>query len=491
MLSTAIIFFLATAEGFQRPQPKLVYPRLIEERSSEGRMVMHVHDDLTLNLRKASVAAPKLRVLEEEDGVTVARLYEGADIEEHLYEDEDKIATVHVTRSEHGVQIRGLVGPRHRIGPMPALERSEESVVPHIIHEIEEEEMMDKSLNIEANDHQKLVSERQNRVPYWGPAVVQVEIFIVTDERHYQHFQTTEQVLSYLCVMVNAANLRFSAAKGPEIRLVLIGLEKIKGKNFDSRSDDNYLFDEGGLKGFKEYAVQKRNEFGKPDVVYYMSGKDVTTLLDGKYSTRGLGIGYLAGICTNHYVALGEDTGGLYTGLQTFTHEIGHTLGATHDGSDSDPNTPGHPSAKSCPWDVGNIMSYKNVGPSYHHFSKCSLQQIQYVIRLRGRTCWAFAGREHKLEGVYPGMKVSFQAFCANVFPDTENVTFDFVNKTNCKVRCKYDKYEKYSYYGRNYQYKRTFFTDTNALDYMPCDEKMLTTTTLGVDSARLLAWKV
>ncbi|XP_077530890.1 venom metalloproteinase BumaMPs1-like [Haemaphysalis longicornis] len=471
MLSIVIIFFLATAEGYHKPAPKLVYPRLLEERSSEGRMVMHIHEDLTLNLRKASVAAPKLRVLDEEDGVTVTRFYEGADIEKHLYEDEEKIATVHVIRSEHGLQISGLVGPRHRIGPMPVLERSEEGIVPHVMHEIEEEEMMDKSVNMEIKDNRNFVSERQSRVPYWGPEVVRVEVFIVSDERHYQHFRTTELVLQYLCVIINAANLRFSAAKLPKIMLVLTGLEKLKGQKFDTISDENYLFDEGALKGLKVYAVRRRHDFGKPDVVYYMSGLDVITIVDGKYSTRGLGIGYLAGVCTDAYVALGEDKAGHYSGMQTFTHEVAHTLGATHDGSDSFAGVPGHPSAKSCHWDVGNIMSYKNVGPTHHHFSNCSLAQMQYVIRLRGRACWAFAGAEHTLEGVYPGMKVSFQAFCANVFPDTENVTFDFVNKTTCKVRCKYDKYEQYQYYGRTYQTKRTFYTDTDALDHMPCDE--------------------
>ncbi|XP_077529816.1 venom metalloproteinase BumaMPs1-like [Haemaphysalis longicornis] len=474
MVSIIIAFIFAAAEGFQKPEPRLVYPRLLEERSPEGRMVMRVHDDLTLNLRKASVAAPKLRVLTEEDGVTVTRFYDGADIEKYLYEDEEKIATVHVTSSEHGLEMRGVVGPRHRIAPMLTSERSEGGVVPHIIHEIEEEEMFDKSVNLESKDHKRMITERQNLGSYAGPPVVSVEVFIVTDERHHRYFVRTELALSYLCVLVNSANLRFSATTLPRLRLVLTGMEKIEGRKFDPVSNEEYLFDEGAIKGFKLYAVGKRQAFGRPDVVYLLSGRDVITIVEGKYSTRGLGIGYVGGVCTDAYVALGEDKPGLYTGMQTFTHELAHTLGATHDGSDPASNIPGHPSAKSCDWDVGNIMSYKNVGRSHHYFSQCSLLQIQFVLRLRGQTCWAFAGTEHTLEGVYPGMKVSFQAFCTNVFPDQKNVTVDFVNKTNCKVRCKYEKYHSYDYYGRTRLYTRVFYMDTDALDYMQCDENMV-----------------
>ncbi|KAH8030283.1 hypothetical protein HPB51_006715 [Rhipicephalus microplus] len=93
-------------------QPRLVYPRLLEERSADGRMVMHLHDQLTLNLRKASVAARNFRVLEQEDGREVTHF-------------------------------EGVVGPRHRIEPVHTMERSEEGLIAHMIHEIEMKDMHD------------------------------------------------------------------------------------------------------------------------------------------------------------------------------------------------------------------------------------------------------------------------------------------------------------------------------------------------------------
>nr|XP_054934138.1 venom metalloproteinase BumaMPs1-like [Dermacentor andersoni] len=186
----------------------LVYPRLLQERSSDGRMVVHVHDDLTLNLRKSSVAAGEIRVLTEEDGRRVTRFYNGDDIEKHLYEDEEKIASVMLTTTENGVRMEGLVGPRHRIQPTQISERSEDGVVPHEIHEIEQKEMLDKTLTYrrEAPD---VPSERASWYTGSVPDFVTVEVFIVSDIRHNSYFRHTEHELRYLCILINA-HFRFT-----------------------------------------------------------------------------------------------------------------------------------------------------------------------------------------------------------------------------------------------------------------------------------------
>ncbi|KAH7933971.1 hypothetical protein HPB49_019806 [Dermacentor silvarum] len=201
-------------------QPRLVYPRLLEERSADGRMVMHLHDQLTLNLRKASVAARNFRVLEHEDGREVTHFFNGKDIEKDLHEDEKQFATVHVTRRDSGVEVEGVVGPYHRIEPMPEMERSDDGLIPHMIHEIEKKEMVDIEM---------------------AP----------------------------------------------------------------------------GGKG-------KRSEYGHPDIAYLMTGNDVYSEQNGKKSMNVLGIGFVGGLCTDFYVALGEDNAGLYTGMHTLTHEAGH-----------------------------------------------------------------------------------------------------------------------------------------------------------------------
>ncbi|XP_077492542.1 venom metalloproteinase antarease-like TserMP_B, partial [Amblyomma americanum] len=145
--------------------------------------------------------------------------------------------------------------------------------------------------------------------------------------------------------------------------------------------DDEFLFDEPTIKDFKSYATRKKVQYGNPDIVFFLSGYDVFTIYNGKVTTAGLGISYLSGLCTEFYVGLGEDMPGLFSGAHTLTHEVAHLLGATHDGDGPDSNVPGHPSAVSCEWKAGNIMSYVNSGHAHHLFSECSLRQMQYVVR--------------------------------------------------------------------------------------------------------------
>ncbi|XP_049274151.1 uncharacterized protein LOC119403149 [Rhipicephalus sanguineus] len=216
-------FSAVAPKGLKKPH--VVYPRLLEERSSDGAMVLRVHDQLTLSLKKASVAAPELRVFTEENGKTVTHVYNGEDVEKDLYEDENKIASVAVTKDEHGVYMNGLVGPRHRIEPMPIVERSQDGVVPHGIYEIEQPEMMDRTVRHTEQDKQPFVSERQNGQNAQVPDSVQIELFFVSDGPHHRHFSSHTALLVYLCVTTNSVNLRYRAATDPKISFIVTGVD--------------------------------------------------------------------------------------------------------------------------------------------------------------------------------------------------------------------------------------------------------------------------
>uniref|UniRef100_G3MQ18 Peptidase M12B domain-containing protein n=1 Tax=Amblyomma maculatum TaxID=34609 RepID=G3MQ18_AMBMU len=448
-------------------KPRLVYPRLLEERSSDGRLALHVHDGLILNLRKATVAAPEFRVLTNEKGRTVTHLYDGEVINKNLYEDEEKLAAVEVTRNEAGVTMRGLVGPHHRIQPLPVLERSQEAVVPHLIYDIDHDEMLDKTLRRVEKDETVLTERAFGISP---PSTVYIEFFVVTSKPHQHRFPETNHLIWYACIMVNFANLRLAQVTAPNVKLRLIGLERNEDEPYTFLSRDGYLHDEETLKAFRSYAVKKKNHFGNPDIVFYLSGYDVFTILDGLPTAAGLGIAYLSGLCTNFYVGLGEDMPGLFTGAHTMTHEVAHLLGATHDGDGPDSEVRGHPSAVGCSWKLGHIMSYENNGHTHHLFSQCSVRQMRHVVTLRGETCWNYTGKSYFVKGTYPGMAVTFEEFCMGIIDKKRNFTYAdvSVNTTTCKVRCIYKQYYRSRYYPYSL-YESTYSKEKDALDYMPC----------------------
>ncbi|XP_037581577.1 venom metalloproteinase antarease-like TfasMP_A isoform X1 [Dermacentor silvarum] len=373
----ALVLLCATAKaGLQEPQ--LVYPRLLEGRSSDGRFVLHVHDDLTLNLERASVAAPKLRVLEEENGASVTQVYDGHEINSDLYQDRDQLATVSVKMSGRSAEVAGIIGPNHRIEPVPTMERSESGLIPHMVYEIQHEKVNDKALSFVEKGSR--FTARNADVKESVPREVVVEVFVVSDVPHHNHFKSTKEALVYICMMMNSVNLRLTDMKSPIVRLVLTGLEKPTSEDY-LHGTGEYMHSSRTIKEFQGYAHKKKIDFGSPDIVYLLSGRNVVADgSGGKLDTSSSGIGYVGGICTSYYVALGEDIPGLFTGMHTMTHEIAHVLGSVHDGSGPSSAIEGHPGAVRCLWDYGYIMSYVDNGPNHHQFSYCSLKQIQYVL---------------------------------------------------------------------------------------------------------------
>ncbi|XP_049274637.1 venom metalloproteinase antarease TserMP_A-like, partial [Rhipicephalus sanguineus] len=377
----AIVYLALAISANGIPQPRLVYPRLLEERSPDGRMVMHLHDQLTLNLRKASVAARNFRVLEHEDGHEVTHFFDGRDLEQNLHEDEKQFATVHVTRIGDGIEVEGVVGPHHRIEPMLTMERSEEGLIPHMIHEIEKKEMVDIEKAIPEKDAWT-TNERSSGTEN-VPVEVIIEIFVVSDVLHFGHFSTTVQLIYYLCVQINSVNLRYSDTSGPRVKFRLTGVERDHHSPYKNGTG-KLLESSSSLENFRLYADSKSYEYGKPDMVYLMTGLNVySKAADGTQDLNVLGIGFVAGLCTKFFVALGEDIAGTYSGMHTLTHEAGHVLGASHDESSPKSWIDGDPGSLKCPWKSGYIMSYVDGGERHHRFSPCSLRQIRNVLILR------------------------------------------------------------------------------------------------------------
>uniref|UniRef100_L7LT10 Putative tick salivary metalloprotease n=1 Tax=Rhipicephalus pulchellus TaxID=72859 RepID=L7LT10_RHIPC len=466
-----VLLFILPITGSQ--EPRLVYPTVLQERSPDGRMVVRVHDDLTLNLRKTSVAARRLRVLKHERSQPVAVFYDGESINKDLYEDEVALATLTVTSNNSAVEMRGILGPDHRIEPVAIREKSYRGTIPHAIHKIEYKEMLDATISQGTHDEDAVLSERTSSGSAVVPAVVKIEVFFVLHISHYYYaFPDEKHALQYLCILANSANLRLSSTYDPQIRLMVSGVELSRGESYVVRRN-NSIHDNPTLAKFRDYADGKRSNYGDPDLVYLLIGEDIYTVYKGYFTSAGVGIAYLASVCLSTYVGLGEDEAGLYTGVHTFIHEAAHLLGASHDGSDPTSSVPGHPGSKGCPWDDGFLMSYVNKGSNHEEFSWCSVLQMRHVIRLRGPDCWKHKDEENMVEHVYPGMVVLMENFCMNLLSDKSNVAFTMaeVFAKTCEVKCSYKRNSAYRSSTGASSDTETFSNYEEALDHMPCGE--------------------
>uniref|UniRef100_A0A224YNI6 Reprolysin n=1 Tax=Rhipicephalus zambeziensis TaxID=60191 RepID=A0A224YNI6_9ACAR len=296
---------------------------------------------------------------------------------------------------------------------------------------------------------------------------------MVSDRLHHKHFNTTVELIYYLCVHINSVNIRYADTKEPRVKFLLMGVEKDQFSTY-RKGTGNLMESSSSLDKFRQYADSKRYEYGYPDMVFLMTGFDVySEEKDGTKSLNVLGIGFVGGLCTQFFVALGEDSAGRFNGMHTLTHEAGHVLGASHDESSPKSWIRGDPGSLSCPWKDGYIMSYVDGGVRHHQFSPCSLRQIQNLLILRGTVCWQLStsNNGHTEPGRFPGMEVAPNEFCKSVFPDKVNVTADMRSDRmkECMVKCQYPEVRKYCYGYRCNYYTAIKYTYEHALDYMYC----------------------
>uniref|UniRef100_A0A6M2E5N4 Putative secreted metalloprotease n=1 Tax=Amblyomma tuberculatum TaxID=48802 RepID=A0A6M2E5N4_9ACAR len=417
--------------------PSVVFPRLLEERADTGAKTVRIHDKLTLSLQKASVAAKNFRVRRVVDGRTVTTFVDGAHIEKSLYDDAEKLATMSVTIEDGRVLLNGLIGPSHRIVPIPGSERSEDGEIPHAIHKVEakiyDKEVLGQSAKAALNG----VTERADSLP----SEVLIEVFLVSDSKHNVVFATFQDLATYLCVCINSVNLRYKQSRDPNFRLLLTGIEKSEEEPYNAGNENN-MYDDGTIEKFKKHAKSHVGDYGYADVVFLLTGRELFTVMGNAINNAVTGIAFMAGVCTAEFVGIGEEKPGSYDVIHTFAHEVAHLLGASHDGDRPVRSMPNRPGSEACPWEDGYMMSYIDGGAKHQRLSSCSLEQIKFVLLLRGISCWGTgSGNEYVVEDAFPGQFLTDKAYCRRMFPTLTSI---YPNTTHtlsskCKMKCCYD----------------------------------------------------
>ncbi|XP_024878519.1 A disintegrin and metalloproteinase with thrombospondin motifs 8 isoform X1 [Temnothorax curvispinosus] len=454
--------------GHESVPPYEVVPVLhtVHKRSVDAKPQIHLKafgKDISLSLKPTEglLTANSLpmwtvtRNASQPDGLRYERVKDvDVDIGD-IYQDTENMASILLHRDTNGkVRVDGTIGSELVIRPLP--ERVLQEVVSEApaLHEPELLPNVTSSEDLESTSHhivfrkvdrpagdeysdfslmepdhlakkyriKRSISSRSRRE---APYVIYPEILCIVDYDGYRlHGGDNVQIKRYFVSFWNGVDLRYKLLKGPKIRISIAGIIISRGRDATpylerNRVGRDAIDSAAALTDMGKYLFRERR-LPVYDIAVAVTKLDMCRRqYANDVCNRGTaGFAYVGGACVVNKrlekvnsVAIIEDTGG-FSGIIVAAHEVGHLLGAVHDGSPP-PSYLGGPGAEKCRWEDGYIMSDLRHTEKGFKWSHCSVSSFHHFLNGDTATCLYNAPHEDEaLPRVLPGKLLSLDAQC-------------------------------------------------------------------------------
>lgn len=270
----------------------------------------------------------------------------------------------------------------------------------------------------------KRSTEKYYRSKREAPYTIYPEILVIVDYDGYRlHGGDNLQIKRYFVSFWNGVDLRYKLLKGPKIRISIAGIIISRGRDATpylerNRVGRDAIDSAAALTDMGKYLFRERR-LPVYDIAVAITKYDMCRRRKGGRCTKGTaGFAYVGGACVVNKrlekvnsVAIIEDTGG-FSGIIVAAHEVGHLLGAVHDGSPP-PSYLGGPGAEKCQWTDGYIMSDLRHTERGFRWSSCSIASFHHFLNGDTATCLYNAPHEDdSLPRVLPGKLLTLDAQC-------------------------------------------------------------------------------
>uniref|UniRef100_A0A0K8RLH8 Putative metalloprotease n=1 Tax=Ixodes ricinus TaxID=34613 RepID=A0A0K8RLH8_IXORI len=172
------------------PPGNVVYPRLLQSRGLDAEKILYIQDDIVLRLQKTSVLSEGFVFSENIDGTRVDKIMNGKKLEENMYYDRNRMASVNIENKNGGVEVKGILSDTLRITPLDLSARSNGSPIPHKIYKVDQRRVIRPS-------NESVVPEK-----IYNGTTFYAELKIVVDVNHRRAFDTDENLVHYLALCI-------------------------------------------------------------------------------------------------------------------------------------------------------------------------------------------------------------------------------------------------------------------------------------------------
>ncbi|XP_066260756.1 A disintegrin and metalloproteinase with thrombospondin motifs like isoform X3 [Euwallacea similis] len=258
-----------------------------------------------------------------------------------------------------------------------------------------------------------------------APYTIYPEILVIVDYDGYRlHGGDNLQIKRYFISFWNGVDLRYKLLKGPKIRVSIAGIIISRGRDATpylerNRVGRDAIDSAAALTDMGKYLFRERR-LPVYDIAVAITKLDMCrrAYANDQCNRGTAGFAYVGGACVVNKrlekvnsVAIIEDTGG-FSGIIVAAHEVGHLLGAVHDGSPP-PSYLGGPGAEKCQWTDGFIMSDLRHTERGFRWSSCSVASFHHFLNGDTATCLYNAPHEDdSLPRVLPGKLLTLDAQC-------------------------------------------------------------------------------